>query len=166
MRTRYKYGLAGLVLGVVSALAAALPVLVAGQFALKADHSAKAMVSIVSWAVLAFFAAFPPAAGYALGRKKELGSAPAAPAEAGRWPSILQVVLGGVIAVFSAAFAYAGGAAGMILAVFVLPQGLMRRFDAMPAVVHECVFLAYIAVVVLAGWGGYRIGSSLGDRSR
>ncbi len=161
MLCRYKYALAGLGLGFVAVLVMALPVLVLGQFALKADHSAGPMVRLVSWAVLAFFAGFPPVVGYAIGRKREASAG--AGREAGG-PSILSVILGLVIGAFSAVFAYVGGAGAMILTAFVLPQGLMRRLDAAPALFHEGLFLAYIAVVVLAGWGGYRLGVSMGER--
>lgn len=164
MRARYKYGLAGLGLGFVAVLVMALPVLVLGQFALKADHSAGPAVRLVSWAVLAFFAGFPPFVGYSIGRKRELAAPPAEPAAASGGPSILQVILGIVIGAFSTVFAYVGGAGAMILAAFVLPQGLMRRLDAAPALFHEALFLVYIAVVVLAGWGGYRLGVSMGER--
>lgn len=162
MRGRYKYGLAGLAAGFVSAAVMALPVLVLGQFALKADHSAGPMVRLVSWTVLAFFFGFPPVVGYSIGRKKELAAPPAAEPRSG--PAILSLVLGVVIGAFSAVFAYVGGAGAMILAAFVLPQGLMRRLDAAPALFHEALFLVYIVVVVLAGWGGYRLGVSMEER--
>jgi len=164
LRSRYKYGLGGLVLGFVAVLAMALPVLFIGQLCLKADHTKGPVVSAVSWAVLAFFAGFPPFVGYSIGRKRELAAPPAEPAAASGGPSILQVILGIVIGAFSTVFAYVGGAGAMILAAFLVPQGFQRRFDSMPVLFHEFLFVVYIAMVVLAGWGGYRLGVSMGKR--
>jgi hypothetical protein len=170
MRPRYRYAAVGAALGIVAALLMALPVLVVGQFFLKADHALGKPVFYGSCAVLAFFAVLPTVAGYSIGRKRE-AAAPTAPDAAPASPpappgplSLVQILLGAVGAVLGAAFAYIGFIGSLILSVFVIPAPLMRRIDAAPASAHQAVSVGFIAAVVLAGWAGFRICASLGRR--
>jgi hypothetical protein len=96
LRSRYKYCLAGLSLGFVAAVVMAFPVLVMGQLFLKADHAAGKLVAAASWGVVAFFAGFPAAVGYGMGRRRESDAPPAA-AEPDGGQAVLRMIAAALV---------------------------------------------------------------------
>ena len=168
MKKRVRYAIAGGLLGAGLAVLLAFPLLVLSTFYMKAGGG-KSEAKAGSAAVMLFAAGLPALAGYAWGRRRELlaeKNAAPPPAGAAAAPlTDLQVILGCIGALLGAVFGYISGVGALILSAFVLPKAALRALDNAPDAALYALHFGGIALIVLAGWGGFRLAASLGRRS-
>lgn len=166
MKKRYRYAVAGGLLGAGGALLLAFPLLFLSELYLMSGGE-KAAAKAGSAAVALFAAAAPALAGYAWGRRRELAAASEQPRQraAGGHLTPLQFALGAIGAFAGAVLAYIAVAGALVLSAFALPRAALRRLDKAPDAALYALHIGGIALIVLSGWGGFRLAASLGRRS-